>query len=104
MVNELVPVEALTRRTDRFHCAALKAALSAATCITRHTARREAGRNQHAGPARVPTYPFCASCAVGASVLVRVGALASVACVVCGLAVEGAKGRKPLCKAHRRAA
>lgn len=38
MVNELVPVEALTRRTDRFHCAALKAALSAATCITRHTA------------------------------------------------------------------
>jgi hypothetical protein len=101
---DIVPVERLTRRSDRFRCDALHASLSASTCVARQLARHENGRNQHTHkPQEWAVYPTCASCSVGREIAARVPPDPPPVCKVCGVPVRGAGKRTPLCPAHRKA-
>ena len=73
-VFDVVPVSALTDRTDRFRCAPYRAVLTAGTCADRQAARE---RNRGNGTTR-PQYDSCRGCAIGAELIARldrVGAL-----------------------------
>lgn len=73
-VFDVVPVSALTSRTDRMRCAPYRAVLTAGTCADRQAARE---RNRGNGTTR-PQYEACRGCTLGAELvarLARVGAL-----------------------------
>ena len=71
---DVVPVERLTQRTDRFRCAPYRAILTAGTCADRQAART---LNRGTGSTR-PEFDSCRGCTLGAELvarLARVGAL-----------------------------
>ena len=68
----IVPVEALTRRSERFHCPWLRAVLTAGTCIARQDATHEGGRNDRMRPRALPTHPACVNCTLGRQVRAQV--------------------------------
>ena len=71
---DVVPVAALTSRTDRMRCAPYRAVLTAGTCADRQAART---LNRGTGSTR-PEFNSCRGCALGAELvarLARVGAL-----------------------------
>lgn len=71
---DVVPVERLTQRTDRFRCVPYRAVLTAGTCADRQAART---LNRGTGSTR-PEFDSCRGCTLGAELvarLARVGAL-----------------------------
>lgn len=67
---DVVPVERLTQRTDRFRCAPYRAVLTAGTCADRQSSRV----NNHApSKSSRERYECCRGCALGAQVAERVG-------------------------------
>lgn len=71
---DVVPVAALTSRTDRMRCAPYKATISAGTCADRQGQR---ATNRGNGTTRAQ-YECCTGCTLGAELvarLARVGAL-----------------------------
>lgn len=67
---DVVPVERLTQRTDRFRCVPYRAVLTAGTCADRQSSRV----NNHApSKSSRERYECCRGCALGAQVAERVG-------------------------------
>lgn len=100
IANAILPISALTSRSDRFRCTELHATLSAAVCVERQTARHEGKSSNQQDWFK---FPFCASCTVGREVAARVPAKHGPVCAVCGVPVRGAGKRTPLCPEHRKA-
>lgn len=63
-MSPVVPVAALTDRSQRFACVPLRAVMSAAACLGRRSALDISG---------APTHRACAICALGAAVEERLG-------------------------------
>jgi hypothetical protein len=103
MLGDLVPVERLTRATDRFRCDHYRAVISAATCLGRQSEKHAPGRSRYGMPF-ADTYPGCVGCSVGAEVartVPRPPPPAATLCAVCKEPVQGARGKRPLCPRHR---
>ena len=100
--EELLPVQALTRKT-LVRCDPYHSRLMAGACVDRRAealAHREAaGASKHF---RGIDGSRCLTCTVGAERAAQLPATAPVACAVCGEPVTGAQGTVPKCAKHKR--
>ena len=101
----VLPVDRLTQPRERFRCEPYRCTLTAEACLKR---QRQAQTNRGGTIGREPMVTThcadCADCALGRVVAQRVKlTVEPVKCSVasCNAIVEGAKGREPLCPAHR---